>query len=243
MVKSPHAKISGRSTSTSRSAKTKANLTSTADRNHEETMSLVILTRPDGSPIAINPDEIVHLAPVPTSGPLMGPLTAGTRIVFRNQTHQDVKELIEVVVQKINDARNNVQSAIAHRFAAARLAQGLAAPTYNDIVNLLSTLVNNDPNISAAPHDAFWLDQNTGQLLTETAFLALQTDDWGLGGPLVVPGNPNASPLFQALSGTSPFDGSQFPQMPDTGKDPMGRHATPQELLMVKNWIQSLPTA
>jgi hypothetical protein len=42
--------------------------------------------------VAINPDEIVHLVPVPTSGPLMGPLTEGTRIVFRNQTHQDVKE-------------------------------------------------------------------------------------------------------------------------------------------------------
>jgi hypothetical protein len=68
-------------------------------------MSMVQLTRPDGSPVAINPDEIVNLAPVPTNGPLMGPLTIGTRIVFRNQSHQDVTELLAVVVEKIDAAR------------------------------------------------------------------------------------------------------------------------------------------
>ena len=68
-------------------------------------MSLVQLTRPDGSPVAVNPDEIVHLAPVPTSGPLMGPLSTGTRIVFRNQSHQDVKELLDVVIAKIDASR------------------------------------------------------------------------------------------------------------------------------------------
>ena len=68
-------------------------------------MSLVELTRPDDSPVAINPDEIVHLAPVPTEGPTMGPLKKGTRIQFRNFTHQDVKELQDVVVAKINASR------------------------------------------------------------------------------------------------------------------------------------------
>ncbi len=68
-------------------------------------MSLVQLTRPDGSPVAINPDEIVHLAPVPTSGPLMGPLSTGTRIVFRNQSHQDVTELLDIVIAKIDASR------------------------------------------------------------------------------------------------------------------------------------------
>ena len=68
-------------------------------------MSLVQLTRPDGSPVAINPDEVVHLAPVPTSGPLMGPLSVGTRIEFRNMTHQDVKELMNDVIAKIDAAR------------------------------------------------------------------------------------------------------------------------------------------
>ncbi len=68
-------------------------------------MTFVMLTRPDNTPVAINPDEVVHLAPVPESGPLMGPLSKGTRIVFRNQSHQDVKELLEEVVAKIDASR------------------------------------------------------------------------------------------------------------------------------------------
>ena len=67
--------------------------------------SLVQLTRPDGSPVAINPDEIVQLSPVPTSGPEMGVLTHGTRIVFRNQSHQDVKESLDEVSAKVDAAR------------------------------------------------------------------------------------------------------------------------------------------
>jgi len=68
-------------------------------------MSFVRLTRPDGSPVAINPDEIVHAAPVPASGALMGPLSTGTRIVFRNQSHQDVRELLDEVISLIDAAR------------------------------------------------------------------------------------------------------------------------------------------
>ncbi|MGI8569169.1 MAG: hypothetical protein ACR2KT_08945 [Methylocella sp.] len=70
-------------------------------------MSFVRLTRPDGSPVAINPDEVVHLAPVPASGPLMGPLSTGARIVFRNQSHQDVRELLDEVIALI-DARGAI---------------------------------------------------------------------------------------------------------------------------------------
>jgi hypothetical protein len=69
-------------------------------------MSFVRLTRPDGSPVAINPDEVVHAAPVPASGALMGPLTTGTRIVFRNQSHQDVGELLDEVISRIDAARS-----------------------------------------------------------------------------------------------------------------------------------------
>jgi hypothetical protein len=75
-------------------------------------MSLVELTRPDDTLVAINPDEVVHLAPVPTSGPTMGPLSKGTRIVFRNLSHQDVKELPETVISKINAARSHVVSSM-----------------------------------------------------------------------------------------------------------------------------------
>ena len=66
---------------------------------------LIVLTRPDDSPVAINPDDVVLLAPVPVSGPLMGPLSQGARIVFRNQTHQDVKQLFDEVVAKVNASR------------------------------------------------------------------------------------------------------------------------------------------
>ncbi|MGH6823620.1 MAG: hypothetical protein ACRECP_08240 [Methylocella sp.] len=76
-------------------------------------MSFVRLTRPDGSPVAINPDEVVHLAPVPASGPLMGPLSTGTRIVFRNQTHQDVRELLDEVISRIDAARSAPAAAVA----------------------------------------------------------------------------------------------------------------------------------
>ena len=104
-------------------------------------------------------------------------------------------------------------------------------PTFSDIVTLLNTLYNNDPNIGNAPHAAFW--QNT----TRDAFVQIQTDIWGVEGPLVALGSPNTSNLYLALAGHTPFDGSELPQMPDTGADPNGRHATLSELQMVSTWI------
>jgi hypothetical protein len=104
-------------------------------------------------------------------------------------------------------------------------------PTFNDIVTLLNTLYNNDPNIDDAPHGAFW--QNT----TRNAFVQIQTDHWGVQGPLVTLGNPQQSNLYLALAGLAPFDGSVLPQMPDTGADATARHATTAELLMVATWI------
>lgn len=85
-------------------------------------MSFVRLTRPGGSPIAINPDEAVHVAPAPSNGPLMGPLSKGTRIVFRNQSHQDVRELLDEVVSRIDAARSNHAPAIAAPAPATRRA-------------------------------------------------------------------------------------------------------------------------
>ncbi len=85
-------------------------------------MSFVRLTRPDGSPVAINPDEVVHVAPVPASGPLMGPLSKGTRIVFRNQSHQDVRELLDEVVSRIDVARSARAAAVAAPAPVARRA-------------------------------------------------------------------------------------------------------------------------
>jgi hypothetical protein len=85
-------------------------------------MSFVRLTRPDGSPVAINPDEVVHLAPVPASGPLMGPLSTGTRIVFKNQSHQDVRELLDEVIDRIDAARSALAAAVAAPASGTRSA-------------------------------------------------------------------------------------------------------------------------
>jgi hypothetical protein len=107
-------------------------------------------------------------------------------------------------------------------------------PKFADIVSLLNTLYNNDPNIDSAPHGAFW--QNT----TRDAFVATKTDAWGIPGALVTPNNPNQSNLYLALAGIAPFDGTSLPQMPDTTPNgfPNARHATPDELTTVSNWIK-----
>jgi len=47
----------------------------------------------------------------------MGPLPTGTRIVFRNQTHQDVKELFDEVVSRINAVRSHMAAAFAGSIA------------------------------------------------------------------------------------------------------------------------------
>jgi hypothetical protein len=65
-------------------------------------MPFVQFTRPDDTPVSVNIDEIVKVAPVPDAGPTMGPLSEGTRITFKNQTHQDVKELHDEVLRRLN---------------------------------------------------------------------------------------------------------------------------------------------
>jgi hypothetical protein len=65
-------------------------------------MAFINFTRPDDSPVVVNSDEVVTCAPVPKDGPLAGPLKVGTRITFRNGTHQDVKELLDEVERRLN---------------------------------------------------------------------------------------------------------------------------------------------
>lgn len=67
-------------------------------------MAFVTFTRPDDTPVSINTVEVLSFAPVPTDGPLMGPLKIGTRIAFKNGKHQDVKELVEAVEKTLNAA-------------------------------------------------------------------------------------------------------------------------------------------
>jgi len=65
-------------------------------------MALVTFTRPDDSPVAINSEEVLRVAPVPPKGnALSGPLDKGTRIVFKNNKHQDVKELLDEVTRRL----------------------------------------------------------------------------------------------------------------------------------------------
>ncbi|MGH6812988.1 MAG: hypothetical protein ACREDM_11825 [Methylocella sp.] len=68
-------------------------------------MSFVRLTRLGGSPVAINPGEVVRGAPAPAGGQPMGPLSKGTRIVIGNQPHQDVRGLLDDVIARIGAAR------------------------------------------------------------------------------------------------------------------------------------------
>lgn len=66
-------------------------------------MAMVIFTRPDGAPVAVNSEEVVKVTPVPPKdSPIAGPLETGTRIVFKNKTHQDVKELVDAVTRELN---------------------------------------------------------------------------------------------------------------------------------------------
>ncbi|MBC9031191.1 hypothetical protein IAG41_02195 [Sphingomonas sp. JC676] len=67
-------------------------------------MAFVKFTRPDDSPVSINTAEILKFSPVPTEGPLVGPLRDGTRIYFINKEHQDVKELDDEVRARLNSA-------------------------------------------------------------------------------------------------------------------------------------------
>ncbi|WP_417417432.1 hypothetical protein [Hoeflea sp.] len=70
-------------------------------------MSFVHLTRADKSPVVITIAKILSFAPVPTEGPLLGPLMEGTRIVFINKNgHQDVMETVEIVSKKLRDSNN-----------------------------------------------------------------------------------------------------------------------------------------
>ena len=66
-------------------------------------MPFVQFTRPDGSPVSVNSDDVQKIAPVPASGPLMGPLTEGTRIYFKSGGHQDVCELQQVAEDRLNN--------------------------------------------------------------------------------------------------------------------------------------------
>lgn len=104
---------------------------------------------------------------------------------------------------------------------------------FADIVSLMDTLTGADPNIGLAPHQAFWRG------VTRDRFVSIQTDPWGVPGPLVTLGDPTKSNLFLALSGIAPFDGTAVPQMPDLDDDAQGRHATADELARVADWIRN----
>jgi hypothetical protein len=108
-------------------------------------------------------------------------------------------------------------------------------PTFTDVVNLLERLVNNDPHLDdGSPHQGFWRN------VSEAQFLEIRTDAWGLEGRLIVPGNPGASALYQSIAGARPFDGSDFQQMPDTARARVARIATPEEILLIRTYIQNL---
>lgn len=65
-------------------------------------MDLITLTRPDGSAVAINVQEILAVAPVPELGSASsGPLSEGTRLSYRHGGHQDVTEGMAAIIEEL----------------------------------------------------------------------------------------------------------------------------------------------
>jgi hypothetical protein len=109
--------------------------------------------------------------------------------------------------------------------ARGKAASPAAGPVFADIVSLLNTLVP----VKIGAHGNFW--QNT----TRDIFVAKSI----FGVRLITGSDPNASGLYKALAGVAPFDGSRYPQMPNTGSCDQCRHATADELALVVKWITS----
>jgi hypothetical protein len=79
----------------------------------EGVVGFVIFTRPDDSTVGIDPAKVMSFAPVPPlSSPLAGPIGEGTRIVFINKTHQDVKELVDEVARRFKAAASEAIKAM-----------------------------------------------------------------------------------------------------------------------------------
>jgi hypothetical protein len=73
------------------------------DFQEGEAMPFVFFTRPDDTPVAISTDKVLRFSPVPDpKSALGGPLKEGTRIQFTNGEHQDVKELVQEIAQRLN---------------------------------------------------------------------------------------------------------------------------------------------
>lgn len=121
--------------------------------------------------------------------------------------------------------------------ASAKADLVKASQGYADVIAMLNTLVpTSDQNIDDAPHAAFW------RTLSRDDFVSHDVSDWSGGsvtGPLVVPGNPDKSPLYLALAGKAPFDGNTLPQMPDVAQDPNANQATPDDLALIAAWIKN----
>jgi hypothetical protein len=126
-------------------------------------------------------------------------------------------------------------------------------PRYADICSLLDQLVPpNDQNITSAPHGRFWWNPNPPpQYIDRDTFVNMDVSQWTVtftdphGNqipppiPLVNPGTASTSPLYLALTGTSPFDGTGAPQMPDTGADPSATRASKAQQTLVETWINN----
>ena len=68
-------------------------------------MNFITVTRPDGSRIVLNPDNILSIADAPPpDSALAGAPTAKARITFSTQTHQDVRETLAEILALIAQA-------------------------------------------------------------------------------------------------------------------------------------------
>jgi hypothetical protein len=99
--------------------------------------------------------------------------------------------------------------------------------SFADLQYVLNNFIqNNDIDIGASPHGAFWqTDYNT--------FTTGNVPNVQPAVRIVVPGDPAGSGIVQALSGLPPFDGSSFRRMPAGGP-----FLDDSSINQIRQWVQ-----
>jgi hypothetical protein len=90
---------------------------------------------------------------------------------------------------------------------------------YESIQSILEAAVKGD---TIGAHGNFWRNKTRDQFVATKVF----------GQQLLIVGQGSNSNLVKALSGGSPFDGSQYPQMP-VGYDPVAA----AQIDIIRQWI------
>jgi len=104
-------------------------------------------------------------------------------------------------------------------------AMATTATTYEEVRNILNELTDQG-NPGNPFHD------NKTRFWNDYAILISEDTKVYDEQPVVIIGDPEASPLIKALKGEAPFDGSLYPRMPQ-GRPP----ATQEQIDYISQWI------